>query len=99
MKVLKQRNNLLKEIQKDASLKETLFIWDSQLAQYGRNIIKNRKKFVDELSYKASLRHKQITSSKEELSVLYNPSVDEDSFDEKLFSYLGREMCRRDRGS
>ena len=92
MKVLKQRNNLLKEIQKNNSLKETLFVWDSQLAQYGPNIIKNRKKFVEELSYKASVRHGQITSNKEELSVLYNPSTDEDSFEEKLFSFLNRDI-------
>ena len=43
MKVLKQRNNLLKEIQKNSSLKETLFAWDMQLAEYGKRIISFRK--------------------------------------------------------
>ena len=92
MRVLKQRNNLLKEIQKNPALKETLFVWDSQLAEYGQNIIKSRKKFVEDLSRKASLRHSQITSDNEELAVLYNPSVNEDSFEEKLFYFLNRDI-------
>ncbi len=34
-KVLRQRNNLLKKISKDKSLKETVFVWDRQLIEYG----------------------------------------------------------------
>ncbi len=92
MKALKQRNNLLKEIQKEPSLKETLFAWDSQIVQYGKSIINQRKKFVKDLSFKSYIRHKQISSNEEQLSIEYNPSSDENSFEEKLFNSLNRDI-------
>lgn len=92
MKVLKQRNNLLKEIQKNSSLKETLFAWDMQLAEYGKRIISFRKEFINNVSIKAAARHKQISSGNEELSVVYVPSAEENDFEIKLQSTLERDI-------
>ena len=92
MKVLKQRNNLLKNIQKDHRLKDTLFVWDKQLVEFGTKIIQFREKFVADLSEKASLRHRQISSSMEELSIIYMPSSEGSSFEEKLLSSVERDI-------
>ena len=45
-RILKQRNNLLKEIQKKPSLQETLFVWDGQMVEYGERIIAARRRFL-----------------------------------------------------
>ena len=92
MKVLKHRNNLLKEIQKNPDLKETLFAWDMQLAEYGEKIISFRKNFINNVSSKAAARHKQISSGGEELSIVYVPSADENNLENKLRSSIERDI-------
>ena len=49
-KVLNQRNKLLKDISFRPNLIDTLSIWDEQLLNYGRNVIKKRKEFIDQLN-------------------------------------------------
>ena len=45
-KILNQRNKLLKDINIRPELKDTLSVWDMQLTEYGKNIIRIRKRFV-----------------------------------------------------
>lgn len=91
-RVLKHRNNLLKNIQKNPSLKETLFAWDSQLVQYGCKLIKERRKFIEKISDIASLRHKFISDGKEELSLEYCADITEEAFEEKLKEATERDI-------
>ena len=49
-KVLKQRNSLLKKILKEPSLKDTLFVWDNQLIEFGIKIIQARELFIKKLN-------------------------------------------------
>ena len=49
-KILEQRNNLLKQIGMDASLSDTLSVWDEQLVEYGKYIIDSRRRFLRELN-------------------------------------------------
>ena len=51
-KIIDQRNKLLKDIYFQPALRETLFIWDSQLQSYGSQVIKKRREFVSELNDK-----------------------------------------------
>ncbi len=74
-KVLRQRNNLLKKISKDKSLKETVFVWDRQLIEYGEFIIKARKEFIEEIEKYSEIYHSKITGGKEKLKLKYKPSV------------------------
>ena len=48
-KVLMQRNKLLKELSYSNLNKDTLEMWNIQLVKYGNEIIKERKKFIDNL--------------------------------------------------
>ena len=72
-KVLSQRNAYLKEYDIDDSI---LDIWDMQLAEYGSKIIEARTEFIKKLNVISSKIHKDITNKKEELEVIYEPSVE-----------------------
>lgn len=91
-KVLKQRNNLLKKIQKKPSLKETVFVWDSQLAEYGRRIIISREKFVKRISSIAAQKHNDITKGGEALEILYRPNVQEKELEEKTSQNIEKDV-------
>lgn len=80
-RILNHRNNLLKEINEKSSLRKTLPIWDEQLAKVGTYIMKERMHFTDNLRNTALNVHKEISFNKENLEVLYNPSIGPDSWD------------------
>lgn len=67
-KILAQRNNLLKD--PDISLiKETLPIWDRQLAKEASKIIKMRNDFISSLCPIATQKHAYLTDNSEVLSM------------------------------
>lgn len=91
-KILKQRNNLLKEIQKNKSLKDTLFVWDGQLVEFGEKIINQRKKFVRDISEIASVIHNKITGGRECLEIIYKPSVNPDELEKKIIKNTEKDI-------
>ena len=91
-KILKQRNNLLKEISKNPSLEDTLFVWDSQLISFGTKIISARENFVKLINDIASRRHNEITDGKECLSVVYKPNCMTENFEKKLAENIKRDI-------
>lgn len=81
-KILAQRNNLLKEIQYNKSLLDTLEIWNLNLVKTGARIIKARKEFIKRLSQKAENCHFKLTEGKEKLNLRYNSSIEiKDNYD------------------
>ncbi len=91
-KVLKQRNSLLKEIQKNPKLKETIFVWDSQLEKYGKRLISARRNFISKLSDISALKHEKITRGSEILKIEYKPDCIEENFSKKLSSGIDRDI-------
>lgn len=85
-KAVDQRNKLLKDIGFNPSLQETLDIWDLQLIKYGSNIISKRKEFIDTIRPLISEKHDFLSGGKEKLVIDYEPSVNEDDFENKLNS-------------
>lgn len=83
-KILNQRNKLLKDIGFRSDLMETLSVWDLQLAETGKKIIKRRKEFIEELNHIIGEIHGNISGGKENLILKYEPNVDDLSFDEVL---------------
>lgn len=83
-KVIKQRNLLLKDMYFKPELRETLDLWDEQLVKYGLEIIKERKKFIDELNLIIQDIHKKLSGNKEELRLEYVPNVNEENFYDSL---------------
>jgi len=93
-KILRQRNSLLKDIirKRDATLKDTLCIWDEQLVAHGSKIIEYRKNFVKKIDKLARYIHKGITGNAEELSVTYKNNVDPAEFLARLEKSRERDI-------
>lgn len=95
-KTIDQRNRLLKEIQYNPSLKETLDIWDIQLVNYGSKIIEARQNFIKNLNLIIKEIHGNLSGNREELYVEYEPSVSgEDEFEKKLSENRERDLHQK----
>ena len=71
-KALLQRNTYLKEEIVDAGL---LDLWDEQLAEYGSEIIRMRKEFIDRMNVYSGAIHSSITNQREHLRIEYSPNI------------------------
>ncbi|MDR3239861.1 MAG: DNA replication/repair protein RecF [Clostridiales bacterium] len=91
--ILKQRNHLLKLIQQKTEDRESLSVWDRQMADHGRRISVYRREFVERLNPLAASMHSRITGGKEVLSVSYRPNVKGDDFEERLRRGWDRDIA------
>ncbi len=71
-KVLQQRNSCLKG---DSFSPAMLSLWDEQLVQYGAELMRMRKEFIDQLSIFSGKIHGSITNGQEELKIEYEANV------------------------
>ena len=76
---------LLKDLYFQPELKETLHIWDSQLASFGSKIIERRKLFVDQLNEIIYEIHLKLSGGREEIKIVYEPDVEMEEFERKLY--------------
>ncbi|MDE7207246.1 MAG: DNA replication and repair protein RecF, partial [Lachnospiraceae bacterium] len=74
-KIVNQRNKLLKDLSFNPNLRDTLFIWDSQLVSYGSKIIERRAAFVKQLNEIIYDIHVRLSGGKEKLRIIYEPDV------------------------
>ncbi len=80
-KVLQQRNKLLKELIFHPEYENTLDVWDMQLFQYGKQVIRYRQEFIEQLNRIIFDIHKKLSGGKESLEVLYEPNVKTDQME------------------
>lgn len=93
-KILDQRRELFKQMDErknSESLAETLDIWDLQLCSYGSKIIKRRREYIEELNNLIFDIHYDISSGREKLKIVYEPSADEEAFYEILLKNRERD--------
>ena len=98
-RAVSQRNNLLKQIGADASLKETLDLWDDQMVRYGSEIIKTRERFVKRLAEDVRRIHETLSGGREELELLYAPDVSPETFAEELARRRDRDLILKSTGT
>lgn len=91
-RVLNQRNRLLKDIAFNSMLKDTLDVWDTQLAVYGSKIIDRRNKFIYQINEIIKEIHFKLTGNKEEISLMYEPNVRKSEFEEVIFRNRERDL-------
>ena len=91
-KILNQRNKLLKDMVYRPDLKDTLPVWDMQLVETGRKIIRRRKQFVDELNEIVHDIHYRISGEKEDLLLQYEPSIEDIFFEDELSRVKERDI-------
>lgn len=85
-KVVNQRNNLLRQLAFNGALKDTLDVWDMQMAGYGQKVIAARREFISELGRLIGPIHDKLSGHKEQLRLVYEPSVEEEDFEKVLAS-------------
>jgi len=83
-KVLSQRNRLLKDLSFRPDYINTLDIWDEKLCEYGRIIIRERKRFVRKLNDVIGQVHSSLTGGKEKIEAVYEAGTDEEDLAERL---------------
>lgn len=83
-KIVNQRNRLLKELYFNPGLRDTLFVWDSQLVTYGSRLIERRKAFIGQLNEIIYEIHARLSGGKEALRIVYEPDVLSEDFEKKL---------------
>ena len=91
-RVLKQRNNLLKNAMKNKSLLDTVSVWNEQLVSHGSKVYGFRKNFAHELDEMSSEIYAGISDNKEKLKLQYKPNITPENFLEKLDRNLERDM-------
>ncbi|OON99112.1 MAG: DNA replication protein RecF [Epulopiscium sp. Nele67-Bin004] len=91
-KVLKQRNNYLKQNfgKIDNNMLDT---WDLQLEKFAVELIKKRKLFIHTLNNIASKIHYDLSNKTEHLEIIYDYSVDDKEFLEKLSRARRRDLA------
>ena len=82
-KILSQRNALLHEAAFDAKRISEIDIWDMQLAETGKKIIRKRAEFLEMFGRTASEKHKLLTDGKENLEIIYEPNVPDHLMEDK----------------
>lgn len=83
-RVLMQRNKLLKELFFHPDYEETLDIWDIQLVQYGKELIRCRSEFIGQLNEMIHHIHWKLSGGKEDVRIVYEPSAPEEFLGESI---------------
>ncbi|MCI9072009.1 MAG: DNA replication/repair protein RecF [Lachnospiraceae bacterium] len=83
-KIVNQRNKLLKDLFFNPDLRDTLNIWDSQLASFGSKVIERRKIFIEQLNEIIYDIHRRLSGDREEIVVRYEPDVEIEAFEKRL---------------
>lgn len=94
-RILMQRNKLLKELMFKPEFEETLDIYDMQLVQFGREIIRYRHDFIARLNDMIYEIHYNLSGEKEQLKILYDPDVDMDGFEQQLRKSRQQDMKQK----
>lgn len=87
-KAIAQRNNLLKTAVSVEQLRETVFVWDEQIAEEGARVVAKRRAFCEKLKVYAKRCHEKLTDGKETLDLSYVTQIDGESVKELAQNYL-----------
>lgn len=94
-RIVSQRNMLLKEISFKPEYEETLDVWDMQLCQYGKEVIKRREEFIGQLNELILDIHGNLSGKKEILKLGYEPNVKPEDFEETLRKNRFRDLKQK----
>ena len=91
-RIINQRNSLLKELNFQKNLIDTLDIWDMQLAEYGTKILERRKEFIEQVNKIISNIHYKLTGGNERIVLSYESSVGNMTLEESLKKNRDKDM-------
>ena len=77
--VLRQRNQLLKDMAKKGPNQDLVQVYDEQFAEYACRLITRRRSFLKQLAEIAPKIHEQISGNTEKIEFVYEANVPEDT--------------------
>lgn len=92
LKILKERNKLLWRISQNEAKEADLNVWNEQLIEASRPIIKLRQEAIDFFNQKLSGFYDEISGKEQKLSINYKKSAEQGKMAEKLKENLYREI-------
>ncbi|MDA8234325.1 MAG: DNA replication/repair protein RecF [Clostridia bacterium] len=92
IKILSQRNNLLKQISQGFTSAAMLEIWDQQLVDWGAKIYFKRIEILKKFNPLARLMHRKITNGKETLEIQYISSVGQEKETQSNYQEVWRNL-------
>ena len=78
-RALDQRNHILREMAAKPSAALSMPEWVHQLAVNGAAVVEYRRSFIEKLSIAANDNHLEISGGAEHLSIMYQPSLPDDT--------------------
>lgn len=87
-KALAQRNVILKTAHNLDEVKQTVFVWDKQIAEEGAKIIAKRRNFCNKLKVYADKCHRKLTDEKENLALQYVTQIQGETLQQLSQNYL-----------
>lgn len=99
MKILDQRNSLLKMAQKGLPVEmEELLVWSERLSEYAARIYRYRKDYIEKIEKYARPYLLELSDGKEDMTLLYESDVTEDEdpllvYKRKTAEALDREIA------
>ena len=91
-RILSQRNRLLK----NKTIEDQLFIWDMQLAAAASSVVSERRKIINIWNKNLSHEYTTIADKKNDISVVYYSSIDQDNYQQDIIKKL-HQSRERDR--
>ncbi|MDO4293418.1 MAG: DNA replication/repair protein RecF [Eubacteriales bacterium] len=91
-KIVNQRNRLLKDIWQNPSLRDTLSVWDEQLADFGEKLIERRALFAEQLNDILTDIHERLSGGREKLRIVYEPDAEKGTLKQRLASGTDRDI-------
>lgn len=89
---LRQRNSLLKRLQRESSLIDMLDVYDTELCKSFEKLVERRSNFVDALSDTASKIHLRLSDGMEKLKLVYKSETPPGMLAERLKESRERDI-------
>ncbi len=94
-RILMQRNKLLKDLFFHPEYEETLDVWDMQLVQYGKEIIRFREEFIGQLNEMMADIHRKLSGAKEDLKIIYDPNSPYENLEAELKKSRAQDLKQK----
>ena len=86
---------LLKELGFHPEYEATLDVWDEQLVRFGKEVIKARRAFIDQLGDIIKELHTKLSGGKENIEVIYDPDTEEEELEAAVRKSRQQDMKQK----
>ena len=93
LKVMAQRNQLLKRIREGQAEQDELEFWNNELSQHGARITERRRKAVIALAPQATESYNAMASEEGQLEIIYEPSIEQAGTHQEIAAYISNKLA------